>query len=102
VSNDPIEDFFKWLENEIKFIRQQIEILIANNPQIYVKTIEWYFDFLKTSIETYKPIAVQNARNYTLTLREQYKIYDNNMKFFTIPTFPYINPLWTNIMTSKT
>jgi hypothetical protein len=93
MSNDPISEFLRWLENQIKLIHQKIEKLIATNLQAYVNSVEWFFDFLKKSIEAYKPIAVQNARNYALTLREQYKIYDNNTKFFIpIPSFPYFNP----------
>ena len=86
MGNDPIEDFFRWLEDLIKPIRQQFENFITNNPQTYVNFIERLFDFLKISIESYKPIAVQNARNYANTLIEQKKIYDSTSR--------YINPFY--------
>ncbi|MGN6624941.1 MAG: hypothetical protein ACTHKK_12440 [Candidatus Nitrosocosmicus sp.] len=103
MGNDPIEDFLAWFSDLIKPFRQHIDILISNNPQEYVNFVEWFFDFLKSSIEFYKPIAVQNARNYAMSLRDQYKIYNNNMNFFN-PLVPssFINPYWINIMTSKT
>jgi hypothetical protein len=92
VSNDPLSAFFKWFEDLIKPMRKQIDILIANNPQAYVNFVEKFFDFLKASIETYKPIAVQNARNYAMLLREQKKICDSSLQYSN--PFPFGSWNW--------
>lgn len=92
MGNDTTEDFFKWLEDLIEPVRQQIENIIANNPQAYVDSVERFFDFITASIESYKPIAVQNARIYAMTLREQKKIYYSSLQYenpYPIGTYQY-------------
>ena len=93
-NDNPIDALLQGIDDGFKWVREQTENIIANNPQAYVDSIKLFFTISKVISEAYEPIVLQNAKKYAMGLREQKKMYDSAIQYFPFNKNSFMNAIY--------
>lgn len=93
-NDNPIDIFFTWFDNGLRWAREQVDRFIADYPQTSrTLTIAACDISSKFITDVYKPMALQNIKNIS-ALNEQNKIYYSSLPYFPFNKNSFMNAIY--------